>query len=310
MPAFHVTESIRIDKPIGEVRAAIVDFNTWPIWSPWLCMERTCQVNYKGEPDTVGHGYSWVGEKVGEGTMEWMSLTDDQLKANLTFLKPFKSKADVGFNLTAAGDATDVEWNMDSSLPFFMFFMVNTMKGMIRMDYSRGLAMLKDYIESGEVHSRMAAEGTVDTQPTAYLGVTKSSAMAKIGDSMEAAFGEVMSGFGDAGITPLGEPLSIYHEMNVKDASMRYTAALPVSVEDSTDSSGLTAGEIKAGKAFKVVHTGPYRHLGNAWALAMSDMRHAKLKKSKHHMPYERYISDPSDTPDADLVTEIYIPLR
>lgn len=44
---------------------------------------------------------------------------------------------------------------MDGKLPYFMFFMVKMMKNWIGMDYERGLAMLKEFIETGEVISRV-----------------------------------------------------------------------------------------------------------------------------------------------------------
>ena len=115
MPAFHVTASIRINRPLDEVRGVIADFNSWPTWSPWLRMEPKATVEYHGEVGEVGHGYRWAGMKVGSGEMAWRELSDKQLLADLTFIKPFTSKADVGFTLTDHGDSTEVEWSMDSS---------------------------------------------------------------------------------------------------------------------------------------------------------------------------------------------------
>jgi len=103
MPAFHVTASTHINRPIDEVRRVIADFNSWPVWSPWLRMEPSATVECHGDPGQLNHGYRWEGEKVGAGEMSWRALSDEQLQANLTFLKPFKSKANVGFNLTSHG---------------------------------------------------------------------------------------------------------------------------------------------------------------------------------------------------------------
>ena len=41
MPAYHVERSTRIDASESKVLPAIEDFNEWPKWSPWLCMEPT-----------------------------------------------------------------------------------------------------------------------------------------------------------------------------------------------------------------------------------------------------------------------------
>ncbi len=309
MPAFNVSETIRINRPIDQVHQAIADFNTWPAWSPWLCMEPEASVDCHGQPGSVGHGYSWEGKKVGAGEMQWREVTPTESRAHLTFLKPFKSKADVGFNLTSVGEHTDVEWVMDSSLPFFMFFMVSTMKGMISMDYSRGLEMLKDYVETGQVPSKIATEGQVNAQPFAYVGVSNKASMRKIGPSMEAAFNEVAEKMAHAGVESYVQPVSIYNNMDVRRGECHYTAAIPVD-EGAPNIDGLAAGKVAGGACYKVVHTGPYRHLGNAWATAMSDMRHLKLKASKQSKPYERYLNDPANTAENDLVTEIFVPIR
>jgi len=310
MPTFHVTASTRINRPLDEVRSVIADFNSWPAWSPWLRMEPNAPVDYYGEAGQVGHGYRWEGRKVGAGEMVWRELTDKQLLADLTFIKPFTSKADVGFNLTDHGDSTEVEWLMDSSLPFFMFFWVKSMKGMITMDYSRGLALLKDHIEQGEIACHVEPIGVVNIPTCSYLGVTEKVRMSEIGTSMQNSFNEVKAALANTDTSSQGVPMSVYHKMDVANGVCHYTAAVPVHKDDANKTGILEPGEIPSGQAFKVVFTGPYRHIGNAWAMAVSEMRLLNLKASKRDKPFEHYISDPTRTPENDLVTEIFIPLR
>ena len=310
MPDFMVSAATRINRPIEEVVSTIGDFNTWSHWSPWLCLEPEATVESYGEASTLGHGYRWEGKKVGSGEMVWKDILPTQLYANLTFLKPFKSQAKVGFLLTEVDGGTEVEWVMDSSLPFYLFFMVKVMKGMITMDYSRGLAQLKDYIETGDVSFSMEAKGIVDVPSVHYLGVSNSTSMSEMNESMGSTFGELMQRVESAGLTISGEPLAVYNKMSIARGQCDYTAAIPVGEALAVDRDGLNAGVVNAGKAYKVVHRGPYRHLGNSWALAMSDVRHLKLKTLKSQKPFERYINDPANTPEKDLVTEILVPVR
>jgi len=127
---------------------------------------------------------------------------------------------------------------------------------------------------------------------------------------MRATFKDVLAELARKDSPTVGEPLIVYHDMNLARGECHYTAAVPVTVDNTMGDDKLEAGEIRQGKAFKVVFTGPYRHIGNAWALAMSDMRHLKLKASKRDKPFEHYLNDPDSTVETDLVTEIYIPLR
>ncbi len=305
MPAFKVSANIAIDASVERVRDVLCNYKTWPTWSPWLYLEPDTQVNYHGEPSTIGHGYDWNGDRTGSGKMTLRSITDTRIESDLNFLKPFKSYADIAFDLKANGDnSTEVVWHMDSSLPFFMFFMVGKMQGMIHSDYTRGLRMLKDYVESGAIHSKTQVEGVVTTEPLHYIGVEDRTSMSTIGDSMEANFPVAYKSASENQGQIIGAPIAIYHKVDLTSGSCHYTAAMPMSA-DASDAKTLAST-----KALKVIHTGAYRHLGNAWSKAMSEIQHTAIKANKKAPPYEQYMNDPDDTPEDQLITEIYIPLK
>lgn len=311
MPKYHVERSIQINSPVASVQALTSDFSEWPKWSPWLCMEPEAKLEMVGAPGTVGHGYSWQGQLTGEGEMRTASIVGGLHQMDLTFLKPFKSTAKVELDLKeqTSGETT-VTWTMDSALPFFLFFMTSNVKTMIGMDYERGLKMLKDLAENGSVDSKIDIHGVVDTPDIHYVGVSAESSMADIGTSMEETMPRIYNMAKEGNFTFTDLPVgAIYEHMDLKQQHCRYTAIIPVS-EPATASADMTAGTIGAGKSLKVTHTGSYRHLGNAWAAAMSYQRYNKLKPLKSQAAYEIYLNDPTDTPEKDLLTEIYIPLK
>lgn len=310
MPAFNVVSSINIDAPTSRVRDVLADYETWPSWSPWLIMEPDSKLTYKGTAGELGHGYDWSGDKVGAGGMTTTALDANRMESDLRFLKPFKSQADVAFDFESVGDnETKVTWYMDSSLPFFMFFMVNKMKAMIGMDYDRGLRMLKDYVEKGSVPSGVSVEGIVDVPAVTYAGTRHNTSMDNISDSMAKAFHSVYEATSQSGAEMIGMPFSIYNNMDIVSGSCAYTAAIPIANSNSAIS-GASVAERPACKALKIVHTGPYRHLGNAWATGMSDMRHGKMKPNKQVPPFEVYVNDPDETAESALITEVYMPVR
>jgi len=308
MPAFHVETATHINAPRSQVHAALVDFNTWPIWSPWLYIERDASLTYEGTRGEPGHGYSWEGKKIGAGGMQLLSSTEQRIDCKLNFLKPFKSEADVAFDLAAVDDRnTQVTWLMDSSLPFFMFWMTSTMTAMIRADYDRGLTMLKDYIETGSVPSKCTPSEIVNVEAQHFVGCQSSTPMATIGESMTESFSQVMGS--DVEKVASGVPFVIYNQMDLKGSQCTYTAAIPVA-QPQTVNGPLVSGERAACRALRVVHSGPYRHLSNGWNLAMNEVRQQKLKSAKGQPPFERYLNDPDTTAEEDLLTEIYMPLR
>jgi len=310
MPAFNIVCSKEVDAPIERVRAAVSDFNTWPIWSPWLIMERDAAVTYKGSAGELGHGYDWEGKKVGAGGMVMTALSDTRMESDLVFLKPFKSKAKVVFDFEPVSESkTKVSWGMDSSLPFFMFFMVGKFKAFIRNDYNRGLEMLKDFVETGNVLSRVKVEGVVDVPATLYAGKTQTNTMDELSDTMGEVMPDVFNKATSAGAEVTGWPFNIYNDMDMVNQKCNYTIAVPIKEKVAIDG-GVFVQERPACRAMKIVHTGAYRHLGNAWSTAMSDMRYDKLKVNKKIPPFEIYASDPGDTPENELVTEIYMPVK
>lgn len=310
MPSFNVTRTIEIEAPASRVREVISDFNTWPLWSPWLRMEPESDLSYVGNAGELGHGYHWEGKKVGAGGMVMTALDANRMQADLTFLKPWKSKADIAFDFESVGDnKTQVQWHMQSSLPFFMFFMVNKMKAFIGNDYDRGLRMLKDQLETGKIESNVTVEALVHVPSVLYAGKQYASSMANIGESMGKAFPEVAETLGAAQAEVSGAPFSLYNKMDIVKGEFEYIAALPVASRVSSGN-GIVCQERPVCKAYKVVHVGSYHHVGNAWAVAMHDIQHFKHKLDKRNAAFEIYTNDPETTPEADLITEIYLPIR
>lgn len=315
MPAFHVEASTTIKANAATIHKTLANFNEWPVWSPWLYMEREAQIDYRGQPGQVSHGYDWKGKMVGAGGMTLTHSDTSELKMDLEFLKPFKSKAKVRFEIAGTDTDSDstpesrVTWHMDSSLPFFMFFMVGTMTSMIRMDYQRGLKMLREYIETGSVKSKTEVVGVVDVPQSSYIGLTTDSTMDALGESMSKTLPTVYQAATTNNLEMSGPVMAIYNRMNMKAQNCTYTSAIPVDTTSSIEAP-VHIGQIQEGKALKVIHTGSYEHLGNAWATAIGNQRFQKLKPSKQQAPFEIYISDPEDTAPEDLITEVYVPVR
>ena len=329
MPAYNVRKSIDIAAPHDRVHGVLVDYQSWPDWSPWVCAERDCRLSLYGSAGEIGHGQDWDGKIIGSGQMRLTAHTSERIDMKLKFIKPFKSTADIAFKLQPLGNGdTRVEWIMDSSLPFFMFFMTANIKAMIGADYRRGLLQLKDYVETGYAGTKSDVAGIVDVEAFSYIGSEGSALIENIGDilgeklsTLYAAHIRAHSGGSPVDSTPDASPtpLTFYNKMDIKTRQCDFTAALAINEPPAGDKlagdAGETAVNISPGhqtacKALKVVHTGEYRHLGNAWATGMMHMRAMKKKPLKSHPPFEKYISDPQSTPGHELVTEIYLPVK
>lgn len=315
MPSFSVNQSIEINAPQESVTKVLTDYNQWPVWSPWLCAEPQCQLENVGRANTVGHGYNWQGDVVGSGEMRLEKINHHQLDMHLQFLKPWKSTAEVRFKLQPVNaNHTLVAWQMESQLPFFMFFMKSTFVSMLGSDYRRGLLMLKDYVETGQVPSSSEILGVSDRQGIAYAGIAGNTSIAEIGQAFKGHVPAIEALTASNEHAATASYMAVYNRMDIKTQRCDYIFGVatpqPVAASALHDNADLKISSIKGGRSFTVLHKGSHRHLGNGWATSMMHVRAKKLKQDKQTPPFERYLNHPDSTPEAELLTEIHIPIK
>jgi effector-binding domain-containing protein/uncharacterized protein YndB with AHSA1/START domain len=302
MPKITVRKTIRIAAPPESVFAAIIDYRRWTAWSPWLIAEPGCTVTY----DADGKGYSWEGKIIGSGRMETTAQQPNRsVDSDLTFLKPWKSHAKVRFELVPHADgSTEVVWSMDSSLPFFMFFLKSMMEGFIGMDYDRGLKMMKDHVETGHVPSKLEFTGVEDFSGFSFIGVKTQCAIPEIGPQMEKDLTKLANWLKVAGAAPAGPPFAQYHLWSPMKNTVQYTIGFPMAAPTAA-TGDFISGSIPACKVYVVRHTGPYRHLGNAWASGMMHGRAKAFRQARTPHSFEIYENDPATTPEDQLRTKV-----
>ncbi|MEM6777443.1 MAG: SRPBCC family protein [Planctomycetota bacterium] len=306
MPAFHIQRSSVINASREAVFDAIADYGTWPTWSPWLGIDADAKVTTSDEPASVGGNYQWSGPVVGAGSMKHLKLdrpssTEDQLR----FIKPFKSVSSVRFDIEPAGNETRVTWHMDGKLPWFLFFMKSSMETFVGMDYERGLSMLKEFVETGAVASKLEVMGEESVSSKRLIGVQASSSLDEIGVAMGRALEQVTSALDTD--SPPGQLMSCYlASSDMKQRRFDFISGFEH--PDSVVPSGLICHEIPKARYLRIRHTGRYEHLGNAWSGGYQYARAHKMKIAKRE-GLEVYVNNPSNTAPEDLITDIYLPL-
>jgi len=308
MPKFHVDKSVKIKAPAEKVFKAVSDLNTWSAWSPWLIFEPEAKVEVKQD----GKYQSWDGKRVGEGHMQVTSKKEHEtVDYDLTFLKPWKSHSKVKFEISGSNGQSQATWHMDGSLPFFMFWMKKMMINFIGMDYERGLSMLKDYLETGKVPSKLEFLGKTTAGGFSYIGVKKTCPIEDIGASMADAFNQLMAFQQEANVEISGPGFSIYHKWDMRTKQAVYTSGLPVSKIPESIPDHITSGEIPSVMTYAIKHTGPYRHLGNAWSAGYNMAQKKEFKSSKKVHPFEVYVKDLNQTKNEnELETVVYFPVK
>ena len=307
MPKFTVSRSLIVGASLDKCFSTVRDFKSWPKWSPWLIAEPDCAVSF-GEDE---RSYSWDGKIVGAGKMEIESESPNRsINYQLEFLRPWKSTSKVRFTFAEKGEDTEITWRMDGRLPFFMFWMKTMMSALIGMDYERGLSMLKDLLETGIVPSKLEF---IDFNPCSggtFVGIRTHCSIKDIGSTMENDFKRLCSLVDERRIEVIGKPFSIYHKWEVVKGNTEYTVGYIVNGASADLPRDVVSGVLPDCKAYAIRHTGPYRHLGNAWAAGMFRARAKVFKQSKKIHPFEIYENDPSDVPENEVETIVHFPLK
>ena len=307
MPKIAVTRSTLISAPIDKVFNILNDFSTWSIWSPWLISDPEAKV-------TVAEGnksYKWEGPRSGSGNMKIESeVENESISIDLQFLKPWKSKAKTHFYLTTKGNQTEVTWVMDSSLPFFMFWMKKMMQTFIGMDYNRGLRLLKDYAEDGKVHSKLNFTGKETLSEQEYIGIYTSCDMETMGKKMSEDMPRLMDFMNKAGIEPSGAAFTQYSKWDLMKNRVEYTSGVPVKSIPENLPEGFMSGKLPATPVYTLEHVGPYPHLGNAWTTLYGMQRSKEIPVNKKIHPFETYHNNPNEVSDKELVTRVHFPLK
>jgi len=177
------------------------------------------------------------------------------------------------------------------------------------MDFERGLLMLKDYVEDGEVHCKLDFEGFSEYPGCSYVAIRTTCKIDELGDKMTSDFTRLMDFMKDRKDLISDAAISIYHKWNPVKNLVEYSAAIPVSSIPENLPAGVITGSVSATKIHKITNEGPYRHIANAWAAQFMRDRAKKFKKNKKMDPFERYLNSPTDTPEKQLKTEICFPV-
>lgn len=186
---FIVDREITVEKPLSEVFNFVADFKNWPKWSPWLCQEPDCPIDIEATPATIGHKQTWNGKNIGSGHMTISEIQPSQsIKYDLYFLKPWKSHSKVAFEFSEDQEGCRVRWTMNGSVPVFLFFMKKMMQSFVGMDYERGLSMLKEFLETGDVPTKVVVKGLVEQEGFSYIGKRRQCSIREVGPAMQKRF--------------------------------------------------------------------------------------------------------------------------
>lgn len=151
MTSYTVVRKADINATPERVHALINDFQQWQAWSPWEDLDPALRRTYSGATSGRGAHYAWSGnKKAGEGSMEIVGSSTDQIHIDLRFQKPMKSRSSSVFAITPSGHGTEVTWTMSGEQKgvWGVIGRLYPMDKLIGKDFEKGLSRLKAVAES------------------------------------------------------------------------------------------------------------------------------------------------------------------
>lgn len=309
----RVEVSTLVDAPPATVFALVNDFRRVDLWSPRTATDPNARVIFSGPDRGVGATLTWDGVIVGSGAQTIVESRPHEHVA--TIINPGEAgEARTWFDIGPEDGGTRVSWGFahDHGLNLVGRYFALLLSGVVRREYETGIAELKELAESlprtdfGDLEIEHLV---VEALEIAYRPTTSPPEPSAISDAMGKAYFEILSFIDEQGLAENGAPMSIVR--GFAGSQLRFDAAIPVrGVTDDTprDGAAVKLGRTYSGPAIRVRHAGSYRQLGTTHRKIAAYL--AALGLERNGDAWETYISDPTRVPEAELLTDVFYPIR
>ena len=314
LPRTHPVEaSIEIDAPPATIFALVNDLRRQAAWSPWVETDPNARILYSGAPRGEGAVMSWDGAIIGSGTQVITASVPDE-RVEITMNPGEDGEALSQFVIERGVASSRVTWRFvtDHGYNVVGRYFAPLLGGVVEREYQLGLERLKDLAESlppVDIGRLEVERMVVEAADIAYLPARSRPEPGAIAAALGNAYFEILKFIDDNGLRDDGAPLSIAR--GYAGAEMRFDAAIPI--RGLTDETPREAGNVRIGKTYagaviRVTHTGSYARLAESNRQAAAYLAIHGIERNG--APWESYVSDPGSTPEADLVTYLYYPIR
>jgi len=311
----HVERSAAIDSSPARVFALINGYRSFNKWSPWAERDPATQYVFEGPDTGVGAKMNWASENPQVGTgfqMITLSEPDSRVETHLDFGS--QGTAEAFFLLEPTESGTRVTWGFDTD---FGLNLVSRYLGLmfdnwIGADYEAGLANLKSMAEGLPPGDWTGLEiGVVEVEPSLIVFTATSSSwdVAAIGQAFGTAYGQIGGFIAANKLQASGQPLAI--TTSKSEVGWQFDAGIPIAERPAIEidpDSPVQIRQSPGGKTVRGVSIGSYSQLSASWEKVRAWV--AAHGYEEAGPLWEQYVSDPGDTPEEEMVTHLYLPVR
>ena len=308
----NVERGITIDANPATVFALLNDFHQVNKWSHWLEDDPNARFDFFGPRRGVGATFAWDGNIIGSGRQTISeSIPFERIVYQLNF--DDQDTAITIFDLSETDDGTLLVWTFKMEFGFNLVdrFIGVIIGGVIGENNEKGLASLKSMAEGlpradfsdMEIEHIVVEATDIAFQPTS--SVPEANA---ISDAMGRAYFNILGFIDENNLQEDGAPISISRAFS--GSEIRFDAAIPVRGLAASEPRGDTSvklGKTYEGPVIRAKHIGSYRSLGRTHDKIAAYL--AALGIERNGDAWESYVSDPTRTEVAELLTLVYYPI-
>ncbi|HLU07614.1 MAG TPA: SRPBCC family protein [Woeseiaceae bacterium] len=309
----HVSRQASIDAPAATVFALLSDARRRQEWSPWISRPGDSEVSFSGPRRGRGASLQWHSPTGGSGRQTILEarpfqsvMTETELDGGRSFVSNFR--------VEETGDATvvSVTVDIDVGMNLFQRYIRSILADRLTRNHDRGLADLRSLAENlpRADFSDLALEHLmVESIPMAFVTTSSEPNAVAISEAMAAAFFQVLRFIDRQGLTEAGAPLSISRDFS--GSRLVFDAAIPVRGIDGSlppSADGVNIRQSYGGPAVRVIHVGSYADLSRTHRKIAAYLAAYGIERNGN--AWESYESDPARTPESELRTHVYYPVR
>jgi len=311
----HVERSVLIDAPPSVVFSQINGFTHFNDWSPWVAVMPDAEYTLEGPEFGVGSKMSWsaTAPRPETGSQTIVASTPyERVDIELDF--GGKGSAQSTYLLHEADGGTKLTWSFDTDfginlLGRYWGLLLDRQLGPL---YAQGLTNLKRIAEELPKVDWSGLEIGITEVPSktiAYFSGSSGRDADEVGTALGAAYGRVAMFITANQLQIDGQPIAIANFWD--DRGYGFDAGIPVSgtpARGAGPESPVRMGETYGGRVVRAVHIGPYIGLVETYRIVEAFMIAHKLEPNGRS--WNMFVSDPGDTSEEELVTEIYQPVK
>ncbi len=308
-----VERHILIDTHAATIFALLNDFNQVTKWLPMLGGDANAQIDISGPARGVDASISWNGHIIGQGRQTIIESVPYE-KITTEFDLGGRIPATITFALSSEKGMTRVAWRHAREFGFNLAgrYFGLVLGPIVGPQQEQGLKQLKALAENlprADFSGMEFEHIVVEASDIAYRRATSIPEATAISEAMGDAYYSVLRFIDEYGLAEAGAPLSITRTFS--GSELVFDAAIPVrGISEATPRSGAAVkiGRTYAGPVIRVQHIGSYRTLGRTHDKIAAYL--AALGIARNGDAWETYVSDPTRTDEADLLTYVYYPIR